>query len=87
MSVIYIKNSMTVRKFILPALSKIELHHQFSDEGKSCLRNREQGLRPPHGYTNPESSIEKKRFRRMCTSHFRGWQVYVETLIDCAVYR
>jgi hypothetical protein len=21
------------------------------------------------------------------TSHFRGWQVYVETLLDCAVYR
>jgi hypothetical protein len=38
-------NSMAFRKFILPALSKIELHHQFSDEGKSCLRYKEQGLR------------------------------------------
>jgi hypothetical protein len=24
---------------------------------------------------------------RICTSHFRGWQIYVDTLLDCGVYR
>ncbi len=33
---------------------------------------------------------EKYRLRRICTSHFRGWHIYstyVETLLDCGVYR
>ncbi len=34
-----------------------------------------------------EDHIEKYRLRRTCTSHFTEWQVYVQTLLECAVYR
>ncbi len=33
----------------------------------------------------PESNREKYRFRRIFTSQFREWQIYVETLLDCGV--
>ncbi len=36
----------------------------------------------PH---EPERIIENYRFRRICTSHFRGWQIYVEPLLECGV--
>jgi hypothetical protein len=30
---------------------------------------------------------EKCRLRPICTSQFRGWQIYVEAKLDSAVYR
>jgi hypothetical protein len=32
-------------------------------------------------------SERKDRLCRICTSHFNGWHVYVETLLDYGVYR
>ncbi len=34
-----------------------------------------------------ESGIDKYRLRRIGTSYFRGWQIYVETLLDSGAYK
>jgi len=34
----------------------------------------------------PESFRDKFRLRRICTSHFKGWKIYVETLLDYGLY-
>jgi hypothetical protein len=34
-----------------------------------------------------ESHKKVYRIRRIGTSHFSGWQIYVETLLDCGAYR
>jgi hypothetical protein len=34
----------------------------------------------------PDSIKKKNGIRRICTYHFREWQIYVETLLYCGLH-